>query len=98
MGAYLSSGSAGRGDDTVVTLGSMYVEGDEGDDTLIGGDGHDNLDAGSGEDVVFGMGGTDFLYTRHDGFADTANAGGGRDGCGVDKALDTWTGCEQVNR
>ncbi len=79
--------SLGDGNDrftagTSATLGSLYLEGDAGNDTLNGGAGADDLTGGSGSDLLAGGGGDDEIQgdcgdselTFCDDFADMMGA------------------------
>ena len=60
-----SPGHAGPGDDRIVGGDDgWYAEGQEGNDTMLGGDGNDDLSAGPGEDTVDGSLGDDEIFTR----------------------------------
>jgi Ca2+-binding RTX toxin-like protein len=99
-GTHVGNVFAGPGDDTVTTLGPTVIEGQEGDDTLLGSADNDDITAGPGVDLVRGFDGNDDISTRDDGSADTVEAGTNGtfgDNCFVDVGLDAYSGCEHVN-
>jgi Ca2+-binding RTX toxin-like protein len=69
----------GNGNDRVDNLTgmSLYAEGDDGDDTLVGGSGADQLYGGDDNDSLLGSDGDDALYGGGDG--DTVKGGDGDD-------------------
>jgi len=84
----------GRGNDDVVSTGGtgtgnltmdtpLIVNGEEGNDTIVGGTGSDALFGGPGSDTLVGKAGNDLLFTQ-DGVNGNDNATGnaGDDDCG----------------
>ncbi|HCM46734.1 MAG TPA: hypothetical protein DIS98_04270, partial [Colwellia sp.] len=58
-GTYISDGNNGA--KAYVSNNTLYLDGQAGDDVLIGGDGGDVLSGGSGDDYLSGGEGNDFL-------------------------------------
>ena len=68
-------------DDVISAAGTntgFDIDGEAGDDTLIGGDGDDDLDLGSGDDEAYGGNGDDFFFVAGGG-ARTIDGGEGED-------------------
>ena len=81
----------GAGDDRIEALtGRTYLDGGDGDDTLIGGDGPDEFVPGAGADVLIGRGGADLFWSRgFGGFGrDRIDAGDGDDAGRWDDEID----------
>jgi Ca2+-binding RTX toxin-like protein len=49
-------------DASAFTLGSVFLSGMDGNDTLYGGYGNDYLSGGAGNDILYGGAGADYLY------------------------------------
>lgn len=68
------------GDDLVrAKTGALFVFGEGGDDSLLGGKADDRLFDGDGADSLSGGAGADGLYADDDGQVDTLSGGGGDD-------------------
>lgn len=67
MNAAIASGltvNGGEGDDTIDATGytkTLYINGNNGNDTVIGGDGDDWIHGGDGDDVIYGGAGDDWI-------------------------------------
>ncbi|MGB0410298.1 MAG: calcium-binding protein [Pikeienuella sp.] len=88
-----TNGSDGKVDNVSITLddpsllgNNDRLEGDGGDDTLLGGEGADSLDGGADEDAIFGGGG-----------ADAVSGGTGADTIDGDAGNDTIDGGDGAN-
>jgi Ca2+-binding RTX toxin-like protein len=56
--------AGGSGDDTLIARGRSLLEGNDGDDTLIGGSKADTLSGGTGDDLLTGGAGKDVFIFR----------------------------------
>lgn len=78
--------NAGEGDDSIIgsreTNGTLYLNGQSGEDTLTGGSGNDSIQGGSGDDLLTGGGGNDqFRYLENwSGSANDPGTEGGSNG------------------
>jgi len=64
--ALIGGASANTLDASVFTLGSVFLYGESGDDTLRGGHGNDQLEGGAGDDLLSGGAGRDRIVGRGD--------------------------------
>jgi Ca2+-binding RTX toxin-like protein len=91
--------ATGAGNDSV-TLGSgvigTYVNGGDGDDTLVGGDGNDTLSGGGGRNVISGAAGDDRLSGANG--RDFIVGGTGNDRLYGNGAGDTLDGGDGIDR
>ena len=78
-----STGGTGTGNLTMDT--PLIVNGEEGNDMVVGGTGADALFGGDGSDTLVGKAGDDLLFTQ-DGVSgnDSATGGAGSDTCHAD--------------
>ena len=89
----------GSGDDTMDShrYAVVRMDGQSGDDRLIGTRGPDSLAGGSGSDTISGNSGGDLIRVR-DGSRDTVNCGNGRDRVIADSRDSIARNCEVVSR
>ncbi len=64
--ALIGGASANTLDASAFTLGSVFLYGESGDDTLRGGHGNDQLEGGAGDDLLSGGAGRDRIVGRGD--------------------------------
>lgn len=89
----------GTGNDTMDShrYSVVRMDGQSGNDRLIGTRGPDSLAGGSGSDTISGNSGGDLIRVR-DGSRDTVNCGNGRDRVIADRRDSISSNCEVVSR